>query len=205
MSRPATQDEADRLSRYLCQRFHAFRVRKNDVPGIKIIQAALDVARTLGADLPSGEDFVEKYATTIGPTVFVPDGLDPDQQMELMVHEIQHVHQFWTGGDQTGLGGNFTQLWLYTFEPEARVRYEVEAYRAQWEWLLARGRAMPATIDEVALPLEHGYMLSDEQKQFAKDLLEVAATTASKGIVSTQVAAAAIDWTRQNLRELLAG
>lgn len=203
MSRPATQQEADRLSQYLCQRFHGFRVRKSDLPGVKLIEVALNTARALGADLISGEDFVEKYATTIGPTVFVPDGLEPDQQMELMVHEIQHVHQFWTGGQQTGLGGNFTQLWLYTFEPEARVRYEVEAYRAQWEWLLACGRAMPNSIEEIALPLEHGYMLNDEQKQFAKDLLEVAATTASKGIVSTEVATAAIDWTRQNIRELL--
>lgn len=203
MSRPATQEEADALSQYLCQRFHAFRVRKNDLPGIKVIEHALDVARALGADLPSGDDFVNRVATTIGNMIMIPDGLDPDGQMELMVHETTHVDQLWTGGQQTGIGGGFSMLWLYTVEPEARVRCEVEAYRAQWEWLLARGRALPSTIDEVAFPLEHGYMLNDGQRQLGRDLLEAGVTTASKGIASTRVAQAAIDWAHRSDRHLV--
>jgi hypothetical protein len=198
----ATQQQADAFTRHMAQRFRCTVIRKQSAMEMQWLAAAFDVARRFNLPVPSGEDFLEHAATTIAWLVYLPDGLTPDQQIETLTHECQHVSQFWTHG--LGLPGGPSFMWLYVVEPEARVRYEVEAYRTGLELGHARGAPLP-DLDALAFPLEGGYALNAGHVQLGRDLLEVAATSAKLGLVSTEAARAAIDWLQAHAPDLLAG
>jgi hypothetical protein len=203
VSRAATQAEADALAAALCRQFRAILLRKRDRIEMQIAGALFDLARLAGVDVPSSEDFA-RYATTLGPFIYLPDGLTPDQEIETVTHECQHVHQFWDGGEQTGIKGGTAFAWLYLTQPEARVRLEAEAYRAGMEVSVARGAPLPSLRD-LALPLEQGYALGPGEILLGRQLLEVAATSAASGLVGTEAARAAIAWMRAHAPDLLAG
>lgn len=191
-----TQDTARRFGREMETRFHARIVGKDNAVEMKILASALDVARTLGAQVPGGDDFLHRTATTIGPIVYMPDAFwaDPPFAIGVIAHEMQHAHQFWRGtGDgvtsQTDrdLPGGFGFGWLYLIEPEARVRCEVEAYHAGLEAsVIGLGEPMPASLDALAMPLEGGYALGPEHVRLGRELLESAATTVSHGVAMTE-------------------
>lgn len=190
-----SQDSARRFAREMETRFHARIVGKDNAVEMKILAAALDVAKTFGAGVPGGDDFLHRTATTIGPVIYLPDAFwaDPAFAVEVVTHECQHVHQFWRGsGDGVSgptdrdLPGGFGFAWLYLVEPEARVRYEVEAYHAGLEArVIGLGEPMPVSIDALAMPLEGGYALGDDHVRLGRSLLESAATTVSHGVAMT--------------------
>lgn len=189
MSRPATADEAKYFAAHMTEHFHARIVRKNDAVEMQVVANVLQLAGVVDA-----QEFLESFTTTIGPFIYLPDGMSPDSQIEVLVHECQHVHQWWTG-----LLG---MAWLYLSEPEARVRFEAEAYRAGLELAHARGVELPS-FSQLAMPLEHGYALSQDHIDLGRDLLEVAATSIVAGVVATPAAKEAISWIRLHAPELL--
>lgn len=198
----ATQQQADAFARFMSQRFRCTVVRKQSAMEMQVLATLFDIGRRFNLSVPAGEDFLERAATTIAWLVYLPDGLSPDQQIETLTHECQHVHQFWAHG--LGLPGGPGFMWLYITAPEARVRYEVEAYRTALELGHARGAPLP-DLDALAFPLEGGYALTAGDVQLGRDLLETAATSAKLGLVSTEAARAAIDWLREKAPDLVAG
>jgi hypothetical protein len=195
----ATRAQAEAFMAHMATTFHARIVRRSDAIEITAIGAVLAGLRAFGVPLPSLEDFVSRYATTLGPLVYLPD-VEPDAMIELVTHECQHVHQFWHGG--AGLPGGLGLPWLYLTAPEARVRYEAEAYRAGLEVAWARTKALP-TLDALAMPLEGGYALGAGDVQLGRDLLEIAATSVQAGVVSTPAGVAAVAWLKAHAPELL--
>jgi hypothetical protein len=188
----------------LATRFHARIVRREDAFEMRLLAMALDALRGMtGLPLPDFETFLRGYATTIGPLVYLPSGLSPDDEMELVVHEVQHVAQWNAAPGQTGLPGRCGMLWLYLVEPEARVRFEVEANRAAMEHRWARSRTL-ALLDDLVHPLEGGYALGAAEVTLGRDLLEAAATSVSHGVVSTVVGQFAAAWLAAHAPELLA-
>jgi hypothetical protein len=200
--RPATQAEADAFARHMCARFHARLIRKDMAVEMQLLAAVLDALRTFGVQVPVGGDFLNHYATSLGPLIYMPPGWSPDTQIEVLTHEVQHVHQFWGGQNQVGLGGGFHMGWLYLTEGEARLRYEVDAYRAGLEVAFARMGRLPA-LDSVVFPLEGGYALSPDQVGHARDLLEIAGTSIAQGLRTTEAGRVAVEWLQRNAPELL--
>ena len=77
----------------------------------------------------SAEEFLKRYATTIGRRIYVPftvgEGSDLWGQMALCVHEHQHVEQL----DREGL----SFVWNYLTRPARRAIYEADAYVSTME------------------------------------------------------------------------
>lgn len=178
---------ADAFIRHLSRRVHARVIRKSMAIEMELVASALEVARSLGAEVPSAGDFLNNYATSVGPLVYLPDNLSPQDAVITFTHEAQHVIQFWRHG--------LDMFWLYLTEPEARVRYEAEAYRAGLEVATALGLPLPS-LQDLAWPLEAGYALDEGAKKLGRQLLEVAATSVSSGIVSTEAGTMAVDYLR---------
>jgi hypothetical protein len=195
----ATRAQAEAFMAHMATTFHARIVRRSDAIEIKIIGAALGIVRALGVPLPSEDEFVSRYATTLGPLIYLPD-VGPDETIEIVTHECQHVVQFWQGG--AGLPGQLGMTWLYLTAAEARVRYEAEAYRAGLEVAWRRAKQLPS-LDALAMPLEGGYALGAGDVQLGRDLLEIAATSVQAGVVSTPAGRAAVAWLEAHAPELL--
>ena len=195
MTRAATAAEAEAFKAHLARRFGARVVRKEDAVEMRMLGAALEAIRGAGVPLPRFEDFLSQYATTIGSLVYLPSGLAPDAEMELVVHELTHVTQWQRE--------HLRYAFLYLAEGEARARYEAEAFAAAMEFGYARTRTLPS-LGALAMPLEGGYALDAGDVQLARDLLEGYATTAQAGLVSSEVAREAIAWMRANAPDLLA-
>jgi len=186
--RDITPEIADAFVSAMCTQFHARVVRKSQAVEMQFLGALFDIARVVGINVPAGHDFA-RYATTIGPMIYLPDGLTPEQTVEIVTHELQHVEQFWKGG--------FGFAWLYLVEGEARVTYEAEAYAAGLAVSLALGKPLPS-LDDLALPLEGGYALAPEHVTLGRTLLEQQATSTALGIVTTKAGAAALQWLRSH-------
>lgn len=191
--RSATAAEAEEFAREMARRHNARITTKDHAIEWQIVTGAIRAA-TLGA--VDVDELLEHYSTSIGPLIYLENGLSPDAVIEVVTHECEHVHQFWEGG----LGF----AWLYLTEPEARVAYEARAYAAGLEVRVARGGAIPP-LDDLAMPLEGGaYMLSDAQQAFGRRLLEVRATQVAGGIVTSHAARTAIGVMRARMPHLLA-
>lgn len=183
-----TQETADAFCSAMCSQFSARIARKSQAIEMKVVGTLFDLARLVGINVPAGHDF-ERFATTLGPMIYLPDGLTPEQTVEIVTHECQHVRQFWTRG--------FEFLWLYLVEPEARVRHEAEAYGAGLSVQHALTGTMP-TLDDIVLPLEGGYSLAPEHVALGRLLLEQQATAIADGIVTTEAGSAALKWLRSH-------
>lgn len=198
---------ATTFARRMAERFHARLVHKSDAIEMKLVAAALEAARLFGAQLPAADDFMTRFATTIGPMIYLPDAVwnDPVALVEVVTHECQHVHQFWHGsGDGVSsatdrdLVGGFGFGWLYLTQAEARVRYECEAYAAGLEArVIGLGDTMPMSIEPLVEPLEGGYALGDGEKTLARGLLESAATTVAQGVAMSEAGEVAVQVLRQ--------
>lgn len=190
-------------ARALALQVRGWIVRKNDVPFIAIVRSAFDVARTLGANLPSGADF-DRMSHAIGPFLVIaddpPDGAnesDSDEEqaaaalVETVAHEAEHVGQFWRGefrdkaphGDRA-LEGGVAFAWLYLVEPLARIRFEARAYRAGFEVRHALGVPLP-TAEQCVDALFRFYALPDAHREFALTMFESMIVSVARGVVTT--------------------
>jgi len=203
--RSATADEARAFTTYMARLFGATIIRKDQSWAMEWIAFGFDMVRKFKPGLPTGQMFLEQFATTIGTLIYLPANLTPDQEIEVVAHECQHVEQFVHGGAATGLAGGPAMWWLYLRESEALVRYEAEAYRTSLEMQLARFGLLPS-LESLVFPLEGNYGIEDEgHKQLAKDLLEIGATSVVKtGRPSTKAGQAAVEFLRRTYPHLLA-
>ena len=180
--RAATQAEANRFKARMAERFHAREQDKSKAAEMAWLAQGFDVARTFGAAVPAGHVFAT-YATTLGPIIYLPEGLSPDEQIDIFTHEIEHVRQFWAHG--------FEFAWLYLTAPEARARYEAEAFTQQFKLRYARTGRLP-TLDEVSFPLEQGYALPPGDVALGLTSIEQWLTSIAAGLIVGEVSAEAI-------------
>lgn len=200
MSRAMTNAEADALIAHLSRRFGAHVASKESSVEMQMLGAAFGVLRALGVDVPSAEEW-PRYATTLGPIVYMPRVDDPLERVALFVHEIGHVWRFFhgKGEGQAGIGGGFEMAWLYLTQGEARVRYEVEAERGRVEFMFA----ITGSVGDPRNAVGHGYSLNEGEQRLSSDLLEIAATAAMAGRVVSPVAAVAIEWVHAHCPDVI--
>lgn len=175
-----------------------FRGRVMDKAGsveMEYVAKILDAIRLIsGKPLPTAQEFLENYATTLLVAIYMPSKWSPELKIEAGTHEFTHVDQLWNGefdGD-AGFGSGFNFAYLYLAEEQARVRAEQRALRAQWEVShIAFGKPLPHPR-EMATILEGGYALGPDALKLSEDLAEVWITEVHYGKVDTDTGEHAI-------------
>ena len=190
------------LAAFLRSRFKAFVREKTGLPA-EIIAKAFDLADLFSAGVPSGDDFVTRYWTTLGPIILTPPGLSAElgEKLRVLCHEIMHVVQFWRDG------AGFVVRYLTT---RGRAELEAEAERGAAEvWFILTGE-LPPDLGAVDI-CRHGYALTsapgdhDDAADLTRDLLEQAVTSVRAGVVSTDVGLAVLAWMRANAPDAIVG
>lgn len=156
------------------------RIRRKDVNAMKIVAAAFDVAGVFTSGIPTGDDFLNHFATTLGAEIFIPLKMlqgDPKALVALVAHECEHVEQFRREG--------YAMPWLYATESEARAKYEADGYGTGLDVAYAFGYGLPASLDDIAPSLVSAYHLRAEDVDLAKDLLRSHAASVGKRITMT--------------------
>jgi hypothetical protein len=183
--KPADPVVAAAFTSFMMSRFRGLLLPEGAVSALFSTTIGFDPTRLLTA-----------RAMTLGPIVWMRDGLSPDDQMVTIVHECRHLAAWHDKPAEVS--------WLYLANEEFRVEQEVRAYLAGMEFTFARTKQIPATLDAVVEPMHHGYALSRRALLFAREKLEQAATMVAQGLVTTDSARVAIDWLEHNASELLA-
>lgn len=142
--------------------------------------------------------FLENFTTTIHSTVFVNFRIaDPADnlwdQMTLLAHELQHVHQ----AQQTGF---IHYAGDYLLDPSSRAHYEAEAFRAEMEmdfWRLRRHRDPRALAEKLK-----SYACGSKEVDYVEQYLLASADTITAGGIISEASQVAITWLEQHHPEL---
>ena len=191
-----TRDQQDALLRYLLQRFSVWVRDKEDTEVLRAVSEVFDVAAFFGAGVPSGEEFMTRYWTTVGTVVFAPRGHGPlVDHLRVLCHGIEHVVQFW----RDGVG-----FVIRYCTRKGRAELEAEAERAAVEvWYILTGE-IPASLGELSVT-KHGYALDDAHIAHTVNLLHTAVTSVANGVISTDVGLETLVWLRQNAPDAIVG
>jgi len=195
-------DQRFMLAEFLLSRFNAISYEKAGSP-MEFIAAMFDVADLFEAGVPTGDDFLTRYWTTIGPVIFTPLGLSTvlGENLRVLSHEITHVVQFWRDG------AGFMLRYLTS---RGRAELEAESERGAIEtWWILTGET-PTDLGSIDIT-RHGYALKtapgehDDVADLTRDLLEQAVTSVRAGVISTDVGLAVLGWMRANAPESIVG
>ena len=164
---------------------------------MKAVAFGMDVGSAFSPGLPKGEDFMTRFATTIGKEVFLPKSIrdNPASLIEVVTHEAQHVIQF-----------NDTHVefaWFYLTDASARAQFEADAYAsgiAVRSWLT--GQAPTDSIPWVLDTLVQSYHLKPEDKTYAETALKSHMASIGAGLYMTRSARSAIDFLTKNFSDL---
>lgn len=182
-----TSDEAlADLETYLCKRFRATVQVKGDSAIMRAVALVFGFAAFFGLNLPTAEEFLKRFATTLGPVIFLPVGLtDPKRRALLLLHEFGHVAGFW----EEPLF--YPRAYVQSGEKRAGFEALSERGRIEGAWLLYG--ELP-TAEHVHAFMEHGYAVAAADSGLAQQLVDAAATAASSGHISSPVGLAVRDW-----------
>jgi hypothetical protein len=189
---------AEAFGAYMTDRFDCDFLPKESAPEMDLIATGFDLARFFGATgIAKGDDFKSRFTTTVGSRIYMPKSHreDPLLFIEILTHECQHVLQF----QESGL----KFAWLYLAEPEARVKYEADAYAAGLaveRWLT--GHTDDAKLDWVVDSLVSSYHLRAEDADLAAKMLKSHYVSIKNGIVMSKAGREAISWLDANHPEL---
>jgi len=164
---------------------------------MKAVAFGMDVGSAFSPGLPKGEDFMTRFATTIGKEVFLPKSIrdNPASLIEVVTHEAQHVIQF-----------NDTHVefaWFYLTDASARAQFEADAYASGLSlrcWLT--GETPNESIPWVLDSLVKSYHLKAEDKVYAEAALKSHMASLSSGLVMTRAARSAIGFLDKNYPDL---
>lgn len=181
---------------FLLARFHAVVREKSDAIEMRAIATAFSVAQLLGANVPTDDAFMHRFWTTLGPVIYAPVGhREYDQHARVIAHELGHVVQFW----REGLG--FLTRYCTS---KGRAELEAEAERGAVEvWWLLTG-TLPESIDALVIT-RHGYALDESHARLTADLLETACVSVSRGVISTDVGIATLEWLKTHAPDAIVG
>lgn len=194
----ATEEMYQDLVRYMKSKIDGLSVHgKDDTVEMSLVLEALKKIEPLVGDRwISADDWLNKYALALGCNVYIPASWHPSQKMMGLIHECQHVLQFKDRQPQSDLPSGVAFMWLYLTWGQGRVRCEVEAYRAGQLEFRYRVFGQLTPLDEMVAPLEgNAYLLSSEDQELARNLLEIAGTTVAAGTdPSTESARLGVQW-----------
>lgn len=164
---------------------HGFAIARKEGALWSAVAATFDVLRALGLGVPSGRDFIERFATTILALVALPPlQLTPLQLVLLLTHEATHVVQWYRDPARM-------PVW-YLQHREKRASYEAgaiaQALAVQW----ALTFSLPASVEELPSALAYGYDLGPDDIALAGALLEQDATAIAAGVIPEGPARTAI-------------
>lgn len=193
-----TTSQLNALAAFLLTRFRAVVRGKGDAIEMQIIAAVFGVVQLFGAGIPSTDEFLTRYWTTLGPVVYPAAGVDRSAMgahLRVLCHELTHVVQFWR--DPVDFIGRY-------LTSKGRAELEAEAERGACEaWWILTGEA-PADLGAVDIT-RHGYALDDSHADLTRDLLEQAVTSVRAGVLSTDVGIEVALWVRANAPDAQAG
>lgn len=176
------------LEAYLCKRFRVQVTEKGDSAIMRGVALVFGVAAMLGVNVPTSEEFLTRFATTLGPVVFLPSGMPRGKRRTLLLlHEIGHAEAFWAEPLF------FPRAYLQSGEKRAAYEAQAERGRIEGAWLLYG--ELP-TADHVHSFMQHGYAVDAPDVTLAQQLVDIAATAADSGVVSSPVGLAVRDWLR---------
>jgi len=191
MPRELTRSELQALEDFLVKRFRAIVVAKTDLMVMQAVALAFGVIGLFVSGLPSSTDFLSRWATTLGPVVWMPTGeRDPLGRLILLGHELGHVADWWA--DPVG----YVRRYVGSTELRAKAEAQAERRRIEVQFLLTG--TLP-TVSEVRTFCEHGYAVPIEAADLGEDLVEMAATSTSAGVIATDVGQAVRDWLREHV------
>lgn len=178
---------------HMCSKFGAHVLHKEDSLEMKAVALGMGIGKIFGANLASPQDFMTHFTTTLGKNIYMPKShrADPVLYMQILTHECQHVIQF--------NESNVEFAWLYLEEPEARVKYEADAYAAGLavtQWLT--GSLPTDSVESIVYMLTSSYSLRPEDADLATDMLKSHMVSLKNGIVMAQAAREAIDYLKEN-------
>jgi len=172
------------LEQELVREMGAFLHDKEDNELMRGVAAAFGVARALRIlpGVPMPDEFLKRYATTIGPMVFIPRAWSPKERLLVLLHELVHVRQFYDHPIDFPI--------LYLTSAEALARYEAQAYRTGPEAHVLLGGSIDAyTPESVCAGLTQGYNLvgeaGEKARMLATDMSEVALTSLAYNVIRT--------------------
>lgn len=176
--------------RHLQSYYHSTVIHKSNAPEMQALAATLSLA-----NIPISRDqFLNEYATTIGPRIYVPfDVGTPGRftlldQLYLAVHEHEHVHQSQRDG--------FRYEQLYVTDSGARAAYEAEAMAAEAELSYWLNGTLPNAY--VMVGRLGAYGCSADDIQVALEILLSRYATILGGLRSSEAASVAIDYLSRN-------
>jgi len=190
VTRLATEQEADQFTDLMARRFGARIVDRNDAFEFQIFRAALKAA-----NIPDPTELLDGRSFTFGSWVYLTPNLLPNQKIKTVCHELVHARQW--SREKLKFG------YFYATSGHKRVGYEVPGYYAGAEIEYAMTGRLPS-LDDLADPLSHGYLLGAADLVLARDMLESCATSIADGIVTTPEAQYGIDQLKLHFPELLA-
>lgn len=195
-NRKFTENDYKAFERFITAKTNSEVVDRSNVPLIREIAKVIDAIRMFAPNMPKGDEWLESWSFTFANKVMIAKIDDPLARACTLAHECQHSLQWHKRTPQADVPEHFHMQWLYLVEPEARVRLEVEAYRAGFElehFLTDNLRSS----SEVETILEGGYMISRELGEFAHRLYAPSEVAMSQGIYSTEVARESIRFFRE--------
>lgn len=166
-----------------------------------LMRAAAGALHVLGIGL-GGERFMTRVVTTMGSRIFVPFELgetggpwSPWQQIEVLAHECQHVHQH----DRDGLVGPGI---AYLVDTSHRTATEAEANVTSaelhhWRYGVIEGWWMDHKAEGL-----HGYGASARDVEHIRTHLQAVAPTIRRGGLITHAGRTAIAWLDAHAPEL---
>ena len=188
-------------------------INKDDAAEMAILEDLFDKAREyakfIGQEkaIMSGKDWHDHYAVTLAERIYIPEHWSPLSKVLVRIHELQHTFQWKARQPQSDLPSDISYAWLYLTWGDARIRFEVEAYRAgQMEFRhFLTGKLTP--LNEMVRPLEGpAYLLSgpDGGTTLSRRLLGIAGAAVAGGVLpSTEAARAGVAIIREFFPEMI--
>jgi hypothetical protein len=167
----------------------------------QVMRTAGAALRVLGIGL--GERFMTHVVTTMGATIYVPFELgerggvySPWEQIAVLAHECQHVHERSSGGLARDVG--------YLLDTAQRTYTEATACTTSmelhhWRYGVIEGWWTRSKADSL-----HGYAVSDADVTHIHTHLISAAATIRRGGLITHAGRTAIAWLDEHAPELRA-
>ena len=207
-----TEEQYQRFSAEIARRCDVSVIDKDDAAEMAILEAAFDKAREfaklVGMEdaILSGDSWHENYAVTLAERIYIPNHWTPFSKFVVLIHELMHVFQWRKRQPQSDLPSDVSFAWLYLTWGIARIRLEVEAYRAGQMEFYKFLTGILLGIDAMVKPLEGpAYLLAgaDHGESLSRRLLGIAGTAVQAGVEpSTEAARIGVAAVREMFPEM---
>lgn len=176
------------FSKHMLSEYNAYIVDKSDSTMMSAVGWMLQMFGSI-----SRTDFLSKYATTINNKIYMPytlgsDAVPLERQVEVLVHELEHVEQW------RSIGAGY--YFYYVLDHEKRAHFETEAMETELEmhWFLhdellsvaylsSRLNVYGCTSRDISVSHKHLFIYSQMVAQ---------------GIVGNEVSRTAIEWLKEH-------